>query len=147
MCTKCFVLILSLLSRTCYFWPVFSCSFDFRITFLSSLPWHIKQILSTAVCSQRTTSFDIYYFAYMRGKIVPLTQESANRNAMQSFKLKKFILVAVKEMRAGVGRKKMTNLPLEKFRKENMFFLRWLWGDMQKTRYFSPCCNFCCEFK
>lgn len=62
----------------------------------------------------------------MRGKIVPLTQESANRNAMQSFKLKKFILVAVKEMRAGVGRKKMTNLPLEKFRKENMFFLRWL---------------------
>lgn len=63
--------------------------------------------------------------------MVPLTQKSlqtemqcSRSNSKKKNGVCKFILVAVKEMRAGVGRKKMTNLPLETFRKENMSFLR-----------------------
>lgn len=130
----CALNVLSWFSVCCLelvtFGRVFSCSFDFRITFLSSLPWHIKQILSTAVCSQRTTWFGIYYFTFMRGKMVPLTQKSlqtemqCSRSNSKKCRVCKFILVAVEEMRAVVGWKKMTNLPLEIFRKENMSFLR-----------------------
>ena len=62
--------------------------------------------------------------------MVPLTHKSlqtemqCSRSNSKKCRVCKFILVAVEEMRAVVGRKKMTNLPLEIFRKENMSFLR-----------------------